>query len=62
MYAIKTQDGRYYNGRASNGWNGNLTNDKAEAFQYGEAAAKFKVDTFNAYSKLHGFVFEVEAV
>ena len=54
MFVLKTQDGRYYNGRANLGWN-ELLGDKASAFQYGEVEANRRAAQFNAYSRLSGF-------
>lgn len=61
MFVLKTQDGRYYNGRANLGWN-ELLGSKAAAFQYGEAEAIRRAAQFNDYSRLSGFSWIVEAM
>lgn len=58
MYVLQVQDGRFYNGRAAN-WNGNLTEDKRDAFAYSKEVAQFRADNFNSFTKVHGFKFEV---
>jgi predicted GIY-YIG superfamily endonuclease len=58
LYVLKTQDGRYYNGRAAN-WDGNLTEDKRDAFAYSKEVAEFRAANFNSFTKVHGFNFEV---
>lgn len=59
MFVLKTQDGRYYNGRAGQAW---LSNTKAEAFTYSREGAERKAAMFNQATCLHGHKFEVEAV
>lgn len=61
MFVIKTQDGRYYNGRANLDWN-ELLGDKVSAFQYGEAKANRRAVQFNSYSLVSGFSWSVEKV
>ena len=59
MYAIKAQDGRFYNGKAGT-WKQNLSFEIGEVFLYrSRAEAKRKADKFNAYSSIHGFKFEI---
>ena len=58
LYALVTQDGRYYNGRSAN-WNGNLSADKRDAFLYGKDAADFRAMNFNSFTQVHGFTFTV---
>lgn len=61
-FAIKTQDGRYYNGRAAK-WDGNLTANKSEAFAYNTYDNAYrKVEFFNQCTRIHGFYFEVEEI
>lgn len=59
MFVIKTQDGQYYNGRAST-WP-EMLGIKSEAFQYGtKEYAEQVASRFNRYKSIHGFNFEVE--
>lgn len=58
MFVLKTQTGKFYTGRAGEGWVG----EKAEAFAYagyGEACAKQEL--FNKRSVLTGLQFQIEA-
>lgn len=62
MYAIKTQDGRYYNGRANLPWSELLTSHVREAFIYSKKEAEYKAASFNNASYIHGWTFKVVKV
>lgn len=62
MYAIKTQDGRYYNGRANLSWEQLVTKDVLAAFWYSsKQEAERKASKFTGFNSA-GFIFTVEEV
>lgn len=59
MFNLRTACGKFYTGKAGDGW---TSADKAEAFGYaGRGEADRKAAQFNKASALHGLTFSVEA-
>lgn len=56
MFIIKASNGKFYNGKAGQGWLG----DRAEAFTYSENEAQRKANSFNGMTPIHGLTFSVE--
>lgn len=55
MFFVKASDGRYYTGRAGEGWLG----PRSEAFMYkNRSAAEYKAAQFSKFSTVHGLTFK----
>lgn len=60
MFVLKTEDGRYYNGRANLAWDQLLTTEIGEAFHYNTYDnAAHRAEGFNSFRKVHGLYFQV---
>ncbi len=58
MFYLKTLCGKYYTGRAGDGW---VSDKQSEAFIYSSrGAAERKAFSHNQYTRLHGLTFNVE--
>lgn len=58
MFYLKTACGKYYTGRAGDGW---VSDKQSEAFTYSVmGAALTKAASFNRNTRLHGLTFGVE--
>lgn len=57
-FILATEDGKFYTGRAGDGW---VSSQRKEAFDYLRMSnAEYKRDTFNRATCLHGLTFCVE--
>ena len=55
-YAVQASNGKFYTGRAGEGWLGD------EAFTYGKEGAEYKAALFNRNTLLHGLTFKAVEV
>lgn len=56
MFILRASNGKFYNGRAGEGWLGK----RADAFTMGEGEAQHKANSFNGMTPIHGLTFSVE--
>lgn len=54
MFVLQASNGKFYTGRAGEGWVG----ERAEAFSMGEGEAARKAELFNGRSALTGLTFQ----
>ena len=56
MFILRASNGKFYNGRAGEGWLG----ERADAFKMGKGEAEHKANSFNGMTLLHRLTFTVE--